>query len=554
MASKKRQKIEKDGDGDDTKDDELLNYLEGDDFIPEDQLRGREAEKRRQERQRRLQNFPEREELLSKPEITKTKVKEEITVKQGAVGPGIAVGRDDKNEKDNDDEEEEEEGDDDGFDMFSSSVSPVVAVEVTAKASAAAITEEGTQQDWDDTEGYYKAVIGEVITIDSINDSNDDNGNSDVDISFRVLGVVGKGVFSTVLKCTTISNATSVPLPPTVAIKCIRHNETMAKTAYSEIRYLQRLKNSPGIVPLLLPMSSTPLEHKGHVLLVFPCADHNLRDVLHRFGKGVGLSLEAVRSYFGQLIAAVSHLKKHSLIHADLKPDNILVSQDFSVVQLGDFGSALDVSSADQQQQPAPYLVSRFYRAPEIILGLVPTYAIDLWSLAVSVAELFLGDVLFRGRTNNDMIYVFMQHLGPFSNRLIRQHLVQCQKMPIAPQFTQRQEGAGNDYQFIQAAEDPVTGKPVNKYVSLFSSSTHTNGDSNHEVFPSTPLSKKLLKAKSAKDSRTMVLRFSDLLQKCLALDPSRRISLKDALQHDFFTKAVPTTTANGGSANASSG
>ena len=227
------------------------------------------------------------------------------------------------------------------------------------------------------------------------------------------------------------------------------------------------------------------------------------------------------------------------------------------MVQLCDFGSALDVSSAEHTQQPTPYLVSRFYRAPEIILGLTPTFAIDLWSLAVSVAELFLGDVVFRGKTNNDMIYCFMQHLGPFSNRLIRQHLVQCSKMPVPAQFTQRQEGAGSDYLFVQHSEDQVTGKAVNKYVSLFTSSSsssgsHANNNSSNEgstgggreVFPSTPLSKKLLKAKSAKDSRTMVLRFSDLLQKCLALDPSRRISLKDALQHDFFTKNNPTAAA----------
>lgn len=308
---------------------------------------------------------------------------------------------------------------------------------------------------------------------------------------------------------------------------------------------MQRLNNSPGIVPLLLPTSTTPLEHRGHILLVFPCADHNLRDVLQKFGKGVGLSLGAVRSYFGQLLAAATHLKKHFIIHSDLKPDNILVSANFSVVQLGDFGSALDVSSSSSQQ-PTPYLVSRFYRAPEIILGLVPTFAIDLWSLAVSVAEIFLGDVLFKGKNNNDMIYSFMQHLGPFSNRLIRQHLVQCSKSPVPAHFTQRTDGAGSDYLFAQDTVDPVTGKAVNKYISLFSSTNNSTDSNQHEVFPSTPLSKKLLKAKSAKDSRTLVLLFKDLLQKCLTLDPSRRVSLKDALQHGFFTNTIATKSNDG--------
>jgi serine/threonine-protein kinase PRP4 len=164
-----------------------------------------------------------------------------------------------------------------------------------------------------------------------------------------------------------------------------------------------------------------------------------------------------------------------------------------------------------------PYLVSRFYRAPEIILGLVPTYAIDLWSLAVTVAELFLGKVLFQGMTNNDMLHVMMQHMGPISNRLIRQHVVQTKRFPLPAHFTQE---AAN-YIFRQETVDPVSGQPVHKAVSLQGFS------------PS--LQSKLLKAKSAKDSRTMVLQFSDLLQKCLTLDPTRRIAVKIALQHEFF-------------------
>jgi serine/threonine-protein kinase PRP4 len=527
-------------------DESLSSLLDGDDFVTEEEQQRREAEKRRMERKRRLQRVEAEPAHGTKRPATNIKTEDASDIDTGSrLDTGTtAVARaieEEAAENSRDDEMQNGDDKDDGFDMFTSSVSPVVAD--GAKAAAGGATAGGTQQDWDDSEGYYKAVIGELITIDaSKTGDNETAAESGGDISFRVSGVIGKGVFSSVLKCSTISNSTSIMLPPVVAIKCIRHNETMAKTAYTEIQFLQRLKNSAGIVDLLLPISTAPLEHRGHVLLVFPCADYNLRDVLQKFGKGVGLSLEAVRSYFGQLLAAATHLKKHAIIHSDLKPDNILVSRDFNVVQLGDFGSALDVSVSSQQQQPTPYLVSRFYRAPEIILGLVPTYAVDLWSLAVSVAEIFLGNVLFRGKTNNDMIYSFMQHLGPFSNRLIRQHLVQCSKMPIPLHFTQRREGAGSDYLYIQHTTDPVTGKAVNKYVSIFSGD---NGTADSEVFPSTPLAKKLLKAKSAKDSRVLVLRFSDLLQKCLTLDPSRRISLRDSLQHEFFTKGAANSNAS---------
>ena len=52
----------------------------------------------------------------------------------------------------------------------------------------------------------------------------------------------------------------------------------------------------------------------------------NLRDVVKRFGKDIGLNIKAVRAYAHQLFLAMSHLRKCNIMHADIKPDNILVS------------------------------------------------------------------------------------------------------------------------------------------------------------------------------------------------------------------------------------
>ena len=520
--------------------EDLLQLLDGDGFVTKESKEEEEANRRRARRRQRLAQLEKElsatEEKITNESVNVSAIKQEV-VKMEELKPPAEIKHGDSGDQNRELEKEKE--DDDEFDMFSSSVSPVVTKKGTSEngvpahsiqpSSSTKTTRGHEQRDWDDAEGYYKAVIGESIEIQG-NARSEDNSSqvqqSSI-INFKVSGLVGKGVFSTVLKCTTISNDSSIQVPPTVAMKCVRHNETMAKAATHEIQFLQQLNGSRGIVPLLLPIvGGPPVEYRGHVLLVFPYLEYNLRDVLQKFGKGVGLALQAVKSYFGQLFAAATHLKKHQIIHADIKPDNILVSGDFSSVQLADFGSAFESSAPENQ--PTPYLVSRFYRAPEIILGLVPTIAVDLWSLAVTVAEVFLGEVLFRGKSNNDMLYVFQQYMGPFSNRVIRQHMVQSQKMPNAIPRHFRQEGT--NFCFAQQTIDPISGEPVHKVLSL------TNNNSNKPKFPSaTPLHQKILKAKSATDSKASVLHFSDLLQKCLVLDPTRRIALKDALQHPFF-------------------
>ena len=107
--------------------------------------------------------------------------------------------------------------------------------------------------------------------------------------------------------------------------------------------------------------------HKNHLCMVFESMSMNLREVLKKYGRNVGLHIAAVRSYTHQMLLALKLLRKCNILHADIKPDNVLVNESKIILKLSDFGSACSV----QENEPTPYLVSRFYRAPEISKSLL---------------------------------------------------------------------------------------------------------------------------------------------------------------------------------------
>lgn len=94
---------------------------------------------------------------------------------------------------------------------------------------------------------------------------------------------------------------------------------------------------------------------------------------------------------------------------------------------------------------------------------------------------------------------------------------------------------------FKQETVDPVLGRAVHKEISL-GGGGGSGSNNNSKTFKPT-LQSKLLKAKSPKDTRAQILLFADLLNKCLVPDPSKRISVKVALKHEFFGKAAGTTS-----------
>ena len=247
---------------------------------------------------------------------------------------------------------------------------------------------------WDDSEGYYRIILGEVL-----------------DDRYHVYANLGRGVFSAVVKAQDTKDGDK-----DVAIKIIRNNDVMHRAGLKEVNILNKLAEADPHDKKHLVRLHRSFEHKNHLCLVFESLHMNLREVLKKFGKDVGINIKAVRVYAHQLFLSLSLLGKCNILHSDIKPDNILVTESKSMLKLCDLGSASDTSENDI----TPYLVSRFYRAPEIILGLSYDPALDMWSVACTLYEMSTGQILFPGRSNNHMLRLIMDVKGKFPNKMLR--------------------------------------------------------------------------------------------------------------------------------------
>ncbi|KAG7384428.1 Serine/threonine-protein kinase PRP4 [Phytophthora pseudosyringae] len=387
----------------------------------------------------------------------------------------------------------------DEFDMFSMAAldDHDDAMNGSAGVAAIMVNEVSLQSNCDDAEGYYSTTIGEML-----------NGN------YRVLGAVGKGVFSTVLRCQCITplKIASGNSLDVVAVKLIRNNDVMRDAAQTELKLLHELgerdlRDKKHCIRLL-----DSFTHRNHVAMVFEPMQMNVREAMKKFGGKGGISIQAVHVFSKHLLVALNHLESCGVIHADIKPDNMLLDEKQTTIKLCDFGSAFKADNG--KQDPTPYLVSRFYRAPEIVLGLAYDKAVDMWSVGCCLYEMFTGKVMFPGSTNNEMLKFFMELKGKIPNKLIKKHRqAYIDQFEMEPHFTE-------DLKFCSRESDRVTGKPILRLMDTIKTKSDLAGS--------------LMAAKSATDDRKQVLELRGLLDRMFTLDPSKRISVRDALAHPF--------------------
>ncbi|KAK6747862.1 hypothetical protein RB195_000825 [Necator americanus] len=225
---------------------------------------------------------------------------------------------------------------------------------------------------------------------------------------YEILKVIGKGSFGQVIK------AYDHKYQQYVALKLVRNEKRFHRQADEEIRILDHLRRqdtdgSHNIIHML-----DYFNFRNHKCITFELLNINLYELIKK-NKFQGFSLMLVRKFAYSMLLCLDLLQRNRLIHCDLKPENVLLKQQGrSGIKVIDFGS-----SCFDDQRIYTYIQSRFYRAPEVILGSKYGMPIDMWSLGCILAELLTGYPLLPGEDENDQLALIIELLGMPPNKVL---------------------------------------------------------------------------------------------------------------------------------------
>ncbi|XP_077123282.1 homeodomain-interacting protein kinase 2 isoform X2 [Ranitomeya variabilis] len=369
-----------------------------------------------------------------------------------------------------------------------------------ASGATAATTSTATSKNsGSNSEGDYQLVQHEVLC--------------SMTNTYEVLEFLGRGTFGQVVKCW--KRGTN----EIVAIKILKNHPSYARQGQIEVSILARL-STESADDYNFVRAYECFQHKNHTCLVFEMMEQNLYDFLKQ-NKFSPLPLKYIRPVLQQVGTALMKLKSLGLIHADLKPENIMLvdpSRQPYRVKVIDFGSASHVSKA----VCSTYLQSRYYRAPEIILGLPFCEAIDMWSLGCVIAELFLGWPLYPGASEYDQIRYISQTQG-----LPAEYLLSSGTKTT--RFFNRDGDSPYPLWRLKTPDDHesetgIKSKEARKYIfNCLDDMAQVNMTSDLE-------GSDMLVEKA--DRRE----FIDLLKKMLTIDADKRITPIETLNHPFVT------------------
>jgi len=342
----------------------------------------------------------------------------------------------------------------------------------------------GSNFGYDDVEGSYLHVTHDHIAY-----------------RYEILRVLGKGSFGQVLK--VFDHKTK----QFAALKVVRNERRFLQQAKKEVKILEHIlkedvENTANMVHIM-----NSFIFRGHACIVFELMSINMYELIKK-NKFLGFTVRLVRNFAHSILIALNLLNNNKIIHGDLKPENILLKQPGkSGIKVIDFGS-----SCYEGTRLYTYVQSRFYRAPEVILGTSYGTPIDMWSLGCILAELLVGFPILPGEDEDDQMAMTIELLGMPPEHLLR--------------------GAKRTSKFFSSNGNPRYCKVTdNEGITIME-----GGKSRRGRVRGPPGSRDLVTALKGtlKEEDGMVV---DFIRRCLEWDPKLRMTPEMALRHSWLRK-----------------
>jgi tRNA A-37 threonylcarbamoyl transferase component Bud32 len=245
-----------------------------------------------------------------------------------------------------------------------------------------------------------------------------------VDRRYSMIRTIGSGAYGVVI------SALDAKANQNVAIKMVPKafsDEIDAKRILREIKLLKHFRHD-NIVSLIdmMPPNVPFLEDFNDVYLVTDLMETDLHRIIYSKQK---LSIDHAQYFIYQVLRGLKYIHSCRVLHRDLKPSNLLVNSNCDL-KICDFGLARGIrrgpndpidsgnSGSDSTSDPlllTEYVVTRWYRAPEIMLACHEySYPIDMWSVGCIFAELILRKPYFPGDDYIDQVCLKNQQVVPY--------------------------------------------------------------------------------------------------------------------------------------------
>ncbi|CAG8569230.1 kinase-like domain-containing protein [Gigaspora rosea] len=238
--------------------------------------------------------------------------------------------------------------------------------------------------------------------------------------TFEILEICGDGTFGIVYKAKQKSTETLVAIK---RAKEVKYERPVQERIANEREILCKLQheNIISIFSLEEPLEITSSLSFSKLLniklnvnaIVFPYCPLTLKSLL----KNYALAPHEIKSCIWMILNGVAHIHSNGVIHRDLSPSNILIS-DSGIIKISDFGTAwTDANNNHEPRGKMKFEVgTRYYRAPELLYS-ADNYsnAIDLWSLGCIFAEFFTkpaSSPLFHGENDIEQLSEIFRILG----------------------------------------------------------------------------------------------------------------------------------------------